>query len=364
MRKFYCYTFCLLCIAFANAQRSASVNEQRAGIIYKNIYRVFYDEPKHLFRETNDSAKNERLHSYLWPLCGLIQGVNEMDALQRDQKTMKPVLDAIYLYRSNKPPVTGYDSYVVKEGGGDRFYDDNQWIGLASIDAYNRTKDKTYLGVAKEIYRFMMSGYDTAAGGGLYWKEGDHTSKNTCSNGPGVVLALQLYIVEKDKKYLDTALMIYDWTKDKLQNPEGIYYDNIKIPGGRIGKATYTYNTGTMLQSAVLLYNITKNNKYLQEAQRVANVSLQSFYKGRFPGNYWFNAVLMRGYIELYKVDKDKKFLQAFAKDADRIWNEERDADNLIGTKKNKTLLDQAAMLEIYARLAKLENEGLAFKTY
>jgi len=65
--------------------------------------------------------------------------------------------------------------------------------------------------------------------------------------------------------------------KKKLQTPDGLYYDNIKIPGGKIGKATFTYNTGTMLQSAVLLYKITKNKDYLVEAQRVANASLIFF---------------------------------------------------------------------------------------
>jgi len=66
----------------------------------------------------------------------------------------------------------------------------------------------------------------------------------------------------------------------------------------------------------------------------------------------------MRGYVELYKVDRNKLCLQAFAKDAERIWNEETDSNKLIGTRPAKTLLDQAGMLEIYARLAKLEKEG------
>jgi rhamnogalacturonyl hydrolase YesR len=358
MYRFNSLVFLILLDFFhVSAQVAVSVSEQRANIIFKNINQIYYDGAEHLYRETNDTGKAEKPHSFLWPLCGLIQAANEMDALQQTQSIDK-VMQAIRLYRSTKPPVPGYDSYVVREGGGDRFYDDNQWVGLACIDAYNRTSKKIYLDDAKEIYRFMMSGYDSASGGGLYWKEGDHTSKNTCSNGPGAVLALQLYVAGKEKKYLDTAIQIYEWAKLRLQTPEGIYYDAIKIPGGRIAKATYTYNTGTMLQSAVLLYNITGKKKYLQEAERVANASLLYFYKGKFPGNYWFNAVLMRSYIELYKVDKNKKFLQAFAKDADRIWNEERDTNSLIGTKKSKTLLDQSGMLEIYARLAKLEKTG------
>ncbi|MEO5999628.1 MAG: glycoside hydrolase family 76 protein [Chitinophagaceae bacterium] len=350
-------TLVIINCSLTNAQSTAAVSGQRALMMYKNIYLIFYDSTENLFRETNRS-KNERLHSYLWPLCGLIQGANELDALYGSQKFIIPVMQTLNLYHTNKPPVPGYDSYVVKEGGGDRFYDDNQWIGLACIDAYKRVKNKACLDVAKEMYRFMMSGYDTVAGGGLYWKEGDHTSKNTCSNGPGVILALQLYLVEKDKKYLDTAKLIYEWTQKNLQAPSGIYYDAIKIPGGRIDKRSYTYNTGTMLQSAVLLYNITHENAYLQEAHKMANASLESFYNGKFPGNYWFNAVLLRGYIELYKVDKEKRFLQAFIQDADRIWKEERDAENLIGTKPPKKFLDQSAMLEIYARIAKLQKDG------
>ncbi len=110
----------------------------------------------------------------------------------------------------------------------------------------------------------MMTGYDTIAGGGLYWKEGDKTTKNTCSNGPGILLALQLYIITNQHVYLDTALILYNWVNAHLQSPAGVYYDNIKIPSLKIDSAVYTYNTGTMLQANVLLYNITKETQYLR----------------------------------------------------------------------------------------------------
>jgi hypothetical protein len=59
--------------------------------------------------------------------------------------------------------------------------------------------------------------------------------------------------------------------------------------------------------------------------------------------------------MELYKVEKDKKRLQFIIDDANRIWNEERDEENLLGKKKTKSLIDQSAMMEIYARLQKLQ---------
>mgnify|MGYP003042548731 CR=1 FL=1 len=272
---------------------------------------------------------------------------------------MPPVIEAIDLYRSTKPPVPGYDSYVVREGGGDRFYDDNQWIGLAYMDAYRRNGNKKLLQHSEEIYRFQMSGFDTAAGGGLYWKEHDLTTKNTCSNGPGVLLALQLFQATKKQSYLDTALLLYEWTKKKLLAPEAVYYDAIKIPALTIDKRRYTYNTGTMLQSAVLLYKATNKKKYLEEAQSLAAGSLAYFYKdGRFPGNYWFNAVLLRGYEELYTVDGDKTYINAFIADTDRIFKSELDDRQLVGTRRLKRLIDQAGLLEITARLAWLKKES------
>ena len=111
-----------------------------------------------------------------------------------------------------------------------------------------------------------------------------------------------------------------------------------------------------MLQSNVLFYKITKDKKYLREAERIASAAKSSFYRNhKLPPNYWFNAVLLRGEIALYKVDKRKKHIQFFINDANRIWKEERNKEGLIGKKgKRKRLIDQAAMIEIYARLAEL----------
>lgn len=326
-------------------------------IVYKNVYQYFYDSSKNIFSEKTSLKKHEKPFSYLWPLCALIQAANEMEALQPGKQYMAPVIKVIDQYYSPaKPPHPGYDSYPVPYGGGDRFYDDNQWIGIAYMDAYERSKDQKYLSLSKDIYDFMLTGYDTIAGGGLYWKEFDSTTKNTCSNGPGVLLALQLYKATDEKKYLDTALLLYNWVNKYLQSPDGLYYDNVKLPSKEIDKRKYTYNTGTMLQSGVLLYQVTGKKEYFIAAQQVASASLDYFYKnGLFPDNYWFNAVLLRGYAALYKVDHEKKYINAFKTYAAKVWQTQRDDKNLVGTKKIKSLIDQAGYLEILARLQQLD---------
>ncbi len=65
---------------------------------------------------------------------------------------------------------------------------------------------------------------------------------------------------------------------------------------------------------------------------------------------------MLRGYEELYKIDKNKTWIDFYEIDADAIWNTERDVSNMVGPKPVKGLIDQAAMIEIYARLQQLKN--------
>ncbi|RFZ85071.1 glycoside hydrolase [Mucilaginibacter terrenus] len=346
----------LLCGAIALSAIAQTTNyNSRVQALNKNIYSKLYDAKANLYLETTDAATNKGNHSFLWPLTALLQAANEMEALEPKKQYIAPVMKAIDQYYTDRAPAPAYQAMVVKEKTDPRFYDDNEWIAIALMDAYARTHKKEYLETSKMIYRFLLTGYNQVGGGGFYWEEGNLKSKNTCSNGPGIIVALRLYQATKQKAYLDTAIKVYNWTKKNLLAPEGVYYDALKVPSLKIDSAFYTYNAGTMLQSGVILYNITKDKKYLTDARNVAAASEKVFFRdGKLPGNYWFNAVLVRGVIELYKVDRDKKQLQFIVDDAEHVWKEERDEQNMLGKRKIKSLIDQAAMMETYARLQKL----------
>ncbi|SFE80708.1 Glycosyl hydrolase family 76 [Chitinophaga sp. CF118] len=344
--------FLLLCVNTTFGQ-----NAEHAEALLQAVNTYLYNPETKLYLETINKSKNENPHTFLWGMCGMVQATNELEALHPGKQYMSPVINAINAYYNPKAPAPGYDSYVVKEKGGDRFYDDNQWIGIAYLDAYERTKKKWFLEKGMEIYRFMMTGYDTISGGGLYWKEGDKNTKNTCSNGPAILVALQMYQVTHKKPYLDTALLLYTWTNKYLQSASGIYWDAIRVRhNNKIDSAKYTYNSGTMLESNVKLYNITHDKKYLAEAQRIAAATYAWFFHNdRLPSSYWFNAVLLRGYEALYAVDHNRKYINAMQVDADKVWETERDKNNLVGPRPDKDLLGQAGMIEIYARLARIK---------
>jgi len=318
----------------------------------------FYDSAAGYYKEEAVREKDKNVYSYLWPVCAMYQAANEIEKVEPGTHLLQPMLTIIHDYYDPAAPAPGYASYIMKFKGGDRFYDDNQWLGITSLDAYTRLKNKTYLNFGKQIYDYMMTGFDTVLSGGLYWQENKKVSKNTCSNGPGIIVALQLYQSTKDKAYLDTALLLYNWVNNTLKAPSGLYYDNIDIKNKKIGKALFSYNTGTMLQSNVYLYECTGDKNYLKQATAIADSSLSYFYgNGKFRDDYWFNAVLLRGYQHLLQYNPDKKYILGFKKCLDNALQYEKNDQGLFGKDKPRNLVAHGGMLEILARYAFLESK-------
>jgi len=326
--------------------------------LHEKILNRFYTPALGYYKETATQKKDARPVSYLWPLCALYQAHNEMETVFKDSAFTDSTFRIIQHYHNQLAPAPGFASYAMPYGGGARFYDDNQWIGITSMDLYARTQNIRALNTGKEMYRFMMTAYDTSAGGGLYWEEGKKETKNTCSNGPGIILALQLYKATGNKNYLDTALLIYNWVNKFLKAPSGLYYDNIKLPSKEISERIYSYNTGTMLQSAVYLYECTNERKFLLEATAIADSSLNYFFDNdRFTDNYWFEAVLLRAYQHLLKYNKDTKYIDQFKTAVDNVLDKDKNVSGLMGKRKEQNLVAQAGMLEILARFVLLQQQ-------
>lgn len=353
---------------FLSAQKNVKTKDgfykKEMKSLQASIKKNFYDKASGYYFVVVDPSKREhkgdylREYTYLWSLCAMYQAANEIEKVDGSAKLMDPLLKIMNDYYNPAPPKPGYTDYIMKLKPGERYYDDNQWIGISALDAFERTKKKSCLVLGKSMYDFMMTGYDTVLGGGLYWKEGSESSKNTCSNGPGVLVALQLYQATKDKRYLNTGLKIYNWTNEKLQAPSGLFYDNIETKDGIVNKGTLSYNTGTMLQANVYLYECTGDKKYLKRANAIAESSLPFFYgRDKFRDDYWFNAVLLRAYQHLLKYNKDTKYILGFKKCLDNaLQNNKNDQGLFTGRDGVRNLVDQGGMLEILARFAWLES--------
>ncbi len=333
----------------------------------------FDDSYKASYLAGPDEGKKGNSYSYLWPFSGSLSAQVARYEGKKDRKILKDietkVLPGLDQYYDKRLPV-GYASYVNTAVQSDRFYDDNVWLGIDFADLYLTSKDRKFLEKSEEIWKFVESGMDGKLGGGIYWCEQKKESKNTCSNAPAVVYLLKLYQGTAKKEYLDQAIELYNWTKENLEDKEDhLYYDNISL-SRKVNKTKFPYNSGQMLQSAAMLYEITRDQKYLKDAQFIAASSHDYFFhsEGSHSGrkfrllknsDSWFIAVMLRGFVELYKIDKNPVYLNSFKENLDYAWKELRDKNGLFnkdwtGQKisSKKWLLDQLAMVEMYARLA------------
>ncbi|MBC7565916.1 MAG: alpha-1,6-mannanase [Pedobacter sp.] len=279
------------------------------------------------------------------------------------------------------------EAYAVYPGSGDeRYYDDNIWVGIDMADLYSLTKKQTYLSRSKLVWNFVLTGSDNKMGGGVYWKEFGN-SKNTCSSANAAVLAAKLYLATNDPSYLKSAKDLYAWTKNTLQDPSDyLYWDNVVLSDNNnpnsslvIAKDKYPYNAGQPMQAAALLYKITGDSQYLTDAQNIAKsaykkwfIPFNSYTIGESfrilePGHVWFQAIMFRGFIELYKVDGNKTYVKAYQKTMANAWlsSARNKTTGLINedfrggtTQTNFDILHQGACLEMISRLALLEYEG------
>lgn len=273
--------------------------------------------------------------------------------------------------------------------GNDRFYDDNVWIGLDMIDWYIETNEVRYLTQAKVVWNYLKDhGWDETCGGGIHWKELNEpsTSKHSCSTGPAAVLGCKMYLATHEQEYLDWAIKYYDYVINVLQDKsDHLFFDNVRpntenpnLPGD-IEKNKYSYNSGQPLQAACLLYKITGEQKYLDEAYAIAKSCHKKWfmpYRSKelnlsfnilSPGHAWFNTIMCRGFFELYSIDNDRKYIDDIEKSLLHAWSSScHQSNNLLndddlrgGTSMNSwQILMQGALVELYARLAVLEREN------
>jgi len=211
------------------------------------IRRDYYLPKSHLYKEEIGPGKGDQ------PCFNWSSGVL-LSALAAGAKAdpqfvpwLREYADAMQVYWNPQPPVAGFD---VLPGPKpiDRYYDDNAWMAMALVETYEVLKDKKYLDQAAATVKYVLSGEDDKLGGGVYWRESDRASKNTCSNGPAAAACLALYKHRPDPALTGKALTIYAWTSNHLQDPaDGLYWDSINLDG-HIDRTKWSYNTGLMLR--------------------------------------------------------------------------------------------------------------------
>ncbi|MBT1701953.1 glycoside hydrolase family 76 protein [Chryseosolibacter indicus] len=153
------------------------------------------------------------------------------------------------------------------------YYDDMEWLALASLRAYEATQDVEYLNVTKLLWTDIKTGLNGNQGGGIAWRKEQLDYKNTPANAPAIIIACRLYKLESDGQNLELAKSLYSWLKNTLVDPAtGLAWDGInRNKDGQIDKWMFTYNQGTLIGAAFELFNVTREQSYLNDAIRAAD---------------------------------------------------------------------------------------------
>ena len=238
-----------------------------------------------------------------------------------------------------------YDGFIKEypDWTTNKYNDDIMWWAIACTRAYKITNDERYLKKAKASFDFVYDNFlDETMGGGLYWLN-ERTSKNSCINSPAVIAAVRLSVLLKDASYLEKAKSLYAWQKKTLTDGTGKVFDSISYDKARqttrIGKFSLTYNQGTYIGAAVLLYQQTKDKTYLDDAIKTAEwtkanlcVTDQHILKSEGQGDGGaFKGIFVRYMKLLINECGRTEFLPWMKANADAAWRNRRPADNIMG---------------------------------
>lgn len=205
----------------------------------KTVRRDYYLEASRLYAEhAGDSGP-----AFNWGAGVMLSALN---AAARHDRVYEPWLreyaDATRSYWNRG----GYD-VLPGPKPFDRYYDDNAWMALALVETYEVLGDAKYLHWARQALSFSLSGESLK--GGVFWRESDRASRNTCSCGPTAAACLAVYAHTGDQALLESARRIVAWARANLEDPaDGLYWDSVDN-SGNVERTKWTYNTALMLRA-------------------------------------------------------------------------------------------------------------------
>lgn len=243
-------------------------------LMEETIKKYYYKRSHTVKTDLNNSNT-----AYVWPTTAFVEALAESYVMYPNNKTIKDcyidMLDNGFdQFKVSNVTLTtpsgrhtGITYYNSSKGNqGDFYYDDNAWICVRYLTAYEQFQNEDYLNRAKEILEFLWTGYDDYQGGGIYWSklfsDNGKSNKGVCTNGPSTISFLWMYQITGEEIYFERGKALYDWVNETLRASNGIYYAGVNDPWQP------AYDQGTMLYATCLMYEITGEESYLKLARK------------------------------------------------------------------------------------------------
>jgi hypothetical protein len=369
---------------------------ERAGVAYDALLRHFaVADGASLFRE-NTAPVQKRPYAYLWPFTWALSATLDLSGVPVELQGGRLLNAAVAaglvgLGRYWDGRHQAYASYVMPPlgQGGDRFFDDNAWVGLALVELHRLrgatvvdqeggplhrlrqmirpSEPATALDRARLVHEWAQRGWGTAdlgpGRGGLPWVDAAwNRDRGSGASAGHAQLGLQLAELTGDANLIGTdgtsgAMRLYAWVEANLRDSaDGLYWDKF-LGDGQLDRTKWSYNQAVMLGASALLFRATRDRRYLEHGQDVARAVLEGMDLIRQPAS--FNCMLCRYLLLLASVGDEsaaRRYIEALRGYADWAWDTVRDPSTTLfpfdGAAAPVTLLDQAAMVQVNALLA------------
>lgn len=255
---------------FATAVTPSSViapSEEAADLAYQNFLDAF-------LISDGKGGYNFENSNYFWDYAEMLEVM-----LDKYERSGTPedleIIRGLY---------TGFTNRFGTNWMWNAYNDDIMWMVIFCCRAYNLIGDEIFKTQAQVHFNSVYArAFNDDFGGGLYWKYGNNDTKNSCINDPAVIAACYLYDITGDADYLSKAENLFTWEVNTLFDAEtGRVNDNINRENQeqeeRVNTAVYTYNQGTFIGAATLLYERTKNQTYIAYAKKAADFTMNDMY--------------------------------------------------------------------------------------
>jgi len=347
------------------ASTATSTNQQEAVATYNALQQNLYASRQSLYRGSPSNSCGT--YSCLWPftnafagtvyLYGAPNGARYSSDIAARQTGLGHYADPAEVSPTGAAQPPAYQSAVALPlgPGGATYYDDNAWVGLNLIHAYVLTSNQTDLTLAQSELNFIISGWDTNSAdgcpGGVFWEDVAGSQRNTSANAAGAALALELDRLTGNTSDLAWATSLYQWVVTCLGTTSGLYNDHVN-PNGSVNTAIWSYNQGVMVGAGALLYQLTGNNTYLNQAQQTASAAVSYFGTGTALVNQGpaFNAIYFRNLFLLNTFVHNTAYASEAQSFASTMWTQRQAGTGLIDPQYGVN--GTAPMVEIYALLA------------
>ncbi len=317
------FTLALLCACSGedtSTDADALAANTRADIATQALRSHFWDSGAKYFRDA--SPTDGQLAGY-WIYAEAFDAV--VDSVQRSAgHDNAHWIDVFY---------QGQD----ERGWTSDFFDDENWMALTLIRAYDVTKDSKYLSRAEDLFADINQNGRTSTG--VWWNR-KHKEKATASNFGPAITAARLNERTGKAWYKQAAQQIYDYWYSTMVNHSTARVADHWNPDGSVDWSKYTYNTGLAIGASIELWRITNNHGYLDHAYQFGSYLIHEQVGPSTYGNvlhdssctgdcHMFKGIAFRFLTKLYALDKSQtQFYDVLKASVRAIWYDARNTTN------------------------------------